>query len=38
MSFFFLVFTGKTCLEESKAPETSGKVLRNENLPSVQGD
>ncbi|KAK4827715.1 hypothetical protein QYF61_021015 [Mycteria americana] len=36
--FFALVFTGETCLQESKAPETSGKVLSNENLPSMKED
>ena len=36
--FFALVFTGETCVEESKAPETSGKVLSNEKLPSLKED
>lgn len=32
-AFFALVFTGKTCSQESKARETHGKVQRKEDLP-----
>ena len=31
-AFFALVFTGKTCSQEYKATETSGKVQRKEYL------
>ena len=36
--FFMLVFTGKICLQETQAPETSGKVRSEEHLPSLEED
>ena len=35
-SLFALIFTGKTSLEESHVPETSGKVWSKEHLPAVE--
>lgn len=35
-AFFILVFTGMTCLQESQAPVTHGKVWNNEELSLVE--
>ena len=35
-SFFLSVFTGKSSLQESQAPESRGKVWSKEDLPSLE--
>ena len=37
-AFFALVFTGWTCLQDSKTLEASGKVWTQEDLLSVEED
>ena len=37
-AFFTLVFTSKTCLQESQAPETRAKLWSKEDLPSMEED
>jgi len=35
--FFTLVFSGRTCLQESQAPEASGTFWNKEDLPISRG-
>ena len=37
-AFFVMAFTGTTCLQQSQAPEISGKVWSKEDSPLVEKD
>lgn len=38
LNAFALFSTGRSCLQESQAPETRGRVWSNRDLPSVEKD